>query len=185
MSAMDTSDETPTPADLSLTVPADPDGHYRLERATEADAASIVALHDAAGAWLLERGIRQWPPGWYTERMVIAALRARHELYLVWRVDALVGAFSLQWDDAEMWGEQPPDAGYVHGLCVARAFAGRGVGEALLDWAGQRVRACGRSLLRLDCMAANPRLRAWYEAQGFIYQGEAEGGWAALYQRPA
>ena len=84
-----------------------------------------------------------------------------------------------------MWDEQPPDAGYLHGLCVRRAGAEVGLGAALLDWAGRRVAAAGRRWLRLDCMAANPRLRAWYEGLGFSYRGEAEEGWAALYERPA
>ncbi|HEX8732761.1 MAG TPA: GNAT family N-acetyltransferase [Ktedonobacterales bacterium] len=170
---------------VTLPVPGQPAGGYTLTRATERDALAVVALHDDAARWLQTRGIDQWREGEYTSESMQVAICAGHEVYLAWRADRPAGAFSLQWDDAEMWGEQPPDAGYVHGLCVRRACAGVGLGAALLDWAGRRVAAEGRALLRLDCMAANPRLRAWYEAQGFIYQGEAEEGWAALYQRPA
>ena len=157
----------------------------RLTRATEADAATLVALYDEAGGWLLARGLRQWPPGWYTAEMALASIRAGHEVYLARRDSEPVGKLTLQWDDVEMWGEQPPDAGYVHGLCVSRAVAGLGLGAALLDWAGARIAACGRQWLRLDCMAANPALRAYYERLGFVYRGEAEEGWAALYERRA
>jgi protein-tyrosine phosphatase len=157
-----------------------------ITRATEVDVAALVALYDEASAWLMARGSRQWPPGWWTPAVVVKELRAGHEMYLARREDGEpVGKLTLQWDDAAVWGEQPPDAGYVHGLCVSRAIAGRGLGAALLDWAGQRVRASGRGLLRLDCMAANPVLRAWYERLGFTYRGIGDEGWAALYERPA
>ncbi len=172
-------------AALPLTVPGDPAVRYSLTRAIEADAQALVALYDEAATWLMARGLRQWAPGWYTTATVVGALRAGHELYLVWRAGAVVGKFALQWDDAAMWGEQPPDAGYIHGLCVRRAAAGMGLGAALLDWAGQRVAANGRRWLRLDCMAANPALRAYYERLGFIYRGEGEEGWAARYERLA
>ena len=156
-----------------------------ITRATEADVDALVALYDEAAAWLMARGSRQWPPGWWTPKVVAKEMRAGHELYLARRGDAPVGKLTLQWDDTEVWGEQPPDAGYVHGLCVSRAVAGRGLGAALLDWAAQRVRANGRCLLRLDCMAANPALRAYYEGLGFACRGIGDEGWAALYERPA
>ena len=153
---------------------------FSLTRATEADVATIVALYDEAGQWLLARGLRQWQPGWYTTTMALESMRAGHETYLVRRAGEPVGKLTLQWDDPEMWGERPPDAGYVHGLTVSRAVAGLGLGAALLDWAGQRVAARGRRWLRLDCMAANPALRAYYERLGFAYRGAAEDGWSAL-----
>ena len=156
-----------------------------LTRATEVDAATLVALYDEASAWLMARGLRQWPPGWWTQAVVVRELRAGHEMYLARRDGQALGKLTLLWDDPEMWGEQPPDAGYVHGLCIVRAAAGLGLGAALLDGAGQRVRARGRRWLRLDCMAANSRLRAYYERLGFVYRGEGEEGWAALYERPA
>jgi protein-tyrosine phosphatase len=169
--------------DLSLVVPGDPAGRYRLARATEADAATLVALYDEASAWLMARGLRQWPPGMLSVAHERANIQAGHEVYLVWRDAEPAGMLTLQWDDPEMWGEQPSDAGYVHGLCVRRASAGLGVGAALLGWAEQRVAAAERDWLRLDCMARNPALRAYYERLGFTYRGEAEAGWAALYER--
>jgi protein-tyrosine phosphatase len=168
-----------------LTVPSDPTTHYSLMRATEADAETLVALYDEASAWLVTRGLRQWMPNEYTAALAVDDMRAGHEVYLARRAGEPVGKLTLQWDDAEMWGARPPDAGYVHGLCVRRAVAGLGLGAALLDWAGQRVAARGRRWLRLDCMAANPALRGYYERLGFTYRGEAEAGWAALYERTA
>lgn len=170
---------------LRLAVPGDPESRYTVTRATEADVPTLVALYEEAAAWLTARGLRQWVPGTYTAEEMVANMRAGHEMYLVWRADEPVGKLTLQWDDPEMWGEQAPDAGYVHGLCVTRAVARVGLGAALLDWAGAHVAAQGRSWLRLDCMKRNPALRAYYERQGFTFRGESGSGWSALYERPA
>lgn len=42
-----------------------------------------------------------------------------------------------------------------------------------------------RKYIRLDCMAENPGLCAYYEQAGFVYRGETQGkGWqAALYEK--
>ncbi len=170
---------------LSLAPSGDLDGRYTVTRASEAAVPTLVALYEEAAAWLTARGLRQWVPGTYTSDEMVAGMRAGYEMYLIRRADEPVGKLTLQWDDPEMWGEQPPDAGYIHGLCVTRAVAGAGLGEALLDWAGERVAAQGRTWLRLDCMKRNPALRAYYERQGFTFRGEGGGGWSALYERPA
>lgn len=128
---------------------------YRLTRATAADTATLVALNDDASAWLTARGVRQWPAGGYNAETVAHALGAGHELYLALRDGEPVGKFSLQWEDADLWGQRPPDAGYLHGLCVRRGAAG--LGAALLDWAGARVAATGRGWLRLDCVRGHQR----------------------------
>jgi RimJ/RimL family protein N-acetyltransferase len=43
----------------------------------------------------------------------------------------------------------------------------------------------GKKFIRLDCMAENPALCAYYEQAGFTYCGETRGkGWkAALYEK--
>jgi ribosomal protein S18 acetylase RimI-like enzyme len=68
-------------------------------------------------------------------------------------------------------GEQEPDAGYVHRLAVRRAYAGRGMGRALLEWAAAQTAGSGRVWLRLDCMADNRRLCHYYESLGFVQRG--------------
>jgi ribosomal protein S18 acetylase RimI-like enzyme len=80
------------------------------------------------------------------------------------------------------------DALYLHGLRVLRAYAGQGIGRAILRWAEGRVAARGRIYLRLDCMADNAKLRAYYEEARFRYVGEQtdedEPDWrASLYEK--
>ena len=74
-----------------------------------------------------------------------------------------------------------PGAPRDHG----RVVAGRGDGEAILAWAADTARRHGRHALRLDCVAANRRLRAYYEASGFVHRGDvAVGGAPGQRGRP-
>jgi len=118
----------------------------------------------------------------------------RGETYLFVRGQAVVGTLALSWDDPLFWGRRPPDAGYVHRLCIDPATARRGLGVELLSWADITVAERGRDFVRLDSPASNSRLRLYYEALDFRCQGEVDvvvnGGdgapelWrAALYER--
>ena len=64
----------------------------------------------------------------------------------------------------------PGAALYVHRMAVRRSASG--LGAAILGWAATVARQQGRAALRLACVAANGRLRAYYEAAGFVYRGD-------------
>jgi GNAT superfamily N-acetyltransferase len=57
----------------------------------------------------------------------------------------------------------------VHRLVVRRRFKGQGISTALLSWAVEHARACGRGRLRLDCDAQRTKLRELYERFGFRF----------------
>ena len=152
--------------------------------ATPDDLDDVLDLLAEAASWLRARGIEQWPTCFPREQ--IAESIARGETHVVREGATAVATLALQWEDPFFWGERPPDAGYVHRVAVRRAFAGRGLGVQLLDWADQQIAARGRRYLRLDCMAENTGLCAYYEGLGFERRGEvARGAWrASLYERP-
>ena len=141
----------------------------------------VVAVLSEAAAWLRSRGIEQWPHP-YPAEWVAASIK-RGETYLARENGAAAGTITLRWADRAFWGEQPPVAGYVHGLAVRREFAGRG--SELLEWAEGQVREAGRDLLRLDCRTDNVRLRGYYEAQGFEHRGDTtvDDFRTSLYER--
>jgi ribosomal protein S18 acetylase RimI-like enzyme len=154
-----------------------------IERAVAADVDAVAAILTEAADWVAGLDHPQWPSPFPREQVV--QLVERGELYVA-RLDGEVAAtVTLQWSDVPYWGERPPDAGYVHKLAVRRDFAGRGVGHALVAWAEAETLAHGRSYLRLDCLAANPRIRRYYEELGFAGCGEIERGGLrmALYER--
>lgn len=148
----------------------------------------VVELLEQAAAWLYEQGITdQWSrtvdPAW------LAAGIDSGETWLARLDGTVVGTLTLNWSDP-LWTDLGPVdvAGYVHRLTVRRDT--RGLGKALLDWAGEQIRAHGRELLRLDCVTRNTRLNDYYRAAGFTPMGEvvtnrARGGTSthSRYQR--
>lgn len=150
-------------------------------RAELADAEPLLALREAAAAWLAGRGIRQWEPGEVTLRQVRDEVVAG-EWFLVRSGRSVVGALRLLWEDEQVWGRQPPDAAYVHGLVVDRGHAGLGLGRAMLEWAGEQARRAGRRQLRLDCSEGNAALTTYYQRQGFETVGrrDFDGRWYSV-----
>jgi ribosomal protein S18 acetylase RimI-like enzyme len=130
-------------------------------------AASIL---DERARWLWDQGIRQWGET-YPERFLRAAVEAG-ALHLARDGGVPFGTIGLHWTDPVVWGHQPPNAGYIHQLAIATAYAGDGRGQQLLDWAAARIRAAGRTYLRLDCVAVNTKLCAYYRTLGFTHVGD-------------
>lgn len=155
---------------------------FVLSRATPEDADPILAILEDAARWLVARGIEQWHPGDFL-RLPLQRIIARGEVYLARCASDPAGTLSLQWEDVPTWGVMPPDAAYIHGFAVHRAYGGLGLGRALLDWAARQAVEGGKSYLRLDCLASNPALRAYYERAGFSLRGLVDSDQSALYER--
>lgn len=143
--------------------------------AVPGDAPALVALRDSVARALLARGIEQWRPGEKDAAHFVRRMR-EGEVWLAHRGGTLVGAYELWWSDEAAWGPRPADAGYVHRLMTAPGQAPPGTGRALLAHAESRVAAAGRPYVRLDCLAANARLRAYYESCGYAPRGLREPG---------
>lgn len=140
--------------------------------ATPGDVAIVLSVLDEAAAWLASRDIRQWPTA-FDARWVLPDVEAG-ETWIAFSAGSPVATLALGWSDS-LW---PDDgrAGYVHRL--ARRLYAPGVGDALLSWAAERVLRRGRNFIRLDCVAANMGLRAYYERRGFVHRGDAAVGGA-------
>jgi predicted N-acetyltransferase YhbS len=155
-----------------------------IRLATNDDVPLIADMLDEATAYVRTKGSDQWrvpfPQDELRERV------ARSELYLA-EVDGMpAGTFTLLAEDPFFWGEQPPDALYLHKLAVRRAFAGRELGRRIVEWIVAEATARGRGFVRLDCQRDLAGIRAYYERLGFELRGEKTRGpnraWA-LYER--
>jgi GNAT superfamily N-acetyltransferase len=135
--------------------------------AAPGQAGDVLSVLNEAADWLRARGISQWPerfdPSWVDDAI------HRGETWLV-RVDGMLsGTVTLDWSDP-VWSDAGGAAAYVHRLAVRRQAAG--LGAVILAWAADTARQRGCQALRLDCVAFNPRLRAYYEAAGFAHRGD-------------
>lgn len=95
------------------------------------------------------------------------------------------GTITLQWADLVFWGEQQPNAGYVHKLAVRPAYAGQKIGVEMLKWSEFAARRTGKKFLRLNCLAEDRKIRDYYEREGFLHKGDVAGprAKASLYEK--
>ncbi len=147
---------------------------------------TVMAILDEAACWLEQRGIKQWPcphPPHFRRRVGMCIESA--EVYIARTIDKAepVGTIALGWSDP-YWKERPGKAAYVHKMAVGNDFHGRGIGKHMLVWALDQARKAGAEALRLDCLAANYGLRAYYESHGFSWTAEITDRdyTAALYE---
>ncbi len=147
---------------------------------------TVVDIICQAAVWLKAKGIRQWesppPPGLLEllEREI-----TKQQVYLAWLEGAEepIATFRFEWQGGPVWPDEVA-AGYLHSLALRPAYIGRRLGDQIIEWAKARILQCGKRWMRLDCIAANERLRRYYERLGFQFRGCGTiGGYVlALYQ---
>jgi GNAT superfamily N-acetyltransferase len=144
---------------------------FRVARPDQTD--NVLSVLNEAAAWLQERGITQWPARF--ERSWIDEAVCRGETWLV-EVDGTVCAtVTVDWSDP-VWNDTDGSAAYIHRMAVRRQRPG--LGAIILAWVADFARQHGRDTLRLDCVASNGPLRAYYERAGFVYRGDVAVGGA-------
>jgi ribosomal protein S18 acetylase RimI-like enzyme len=138
---------------------------------------AVIALLDARARWLAARGIPQWQsplPQRFVDLLRLHA--AAGDVFLAQLADGTaVGTFRFEWREADLWPDDPEgEAGYLFSLATHLDHGGQNLGGTLLRWAADYLRARSYHYLRLDCLADNAALRAYYPAQGFRALGTVE-----------
>jgi GNAT superfamily N-acetyltransferase len=147
-----------------------------IRQATAADVAIVDQMIREAAAWVDALGVVMWDDG-ELDADAIRADVVDGRYYLAIVDEDVAGAIRFQLEDQLFWPDRPDgEAAFVHRLVARRAFKGRGVARALLEWARGHARAHGRALLRLDCDANRPKLRALYESCGFTLHSYRQVG---------
>jgi GNAT superfamily N-acetyltransferase len=162
-----------------MTVAGETMGALAFRQARLDETEVVLTLLREAAAWLRDRGIDYWqswldPPDTHIRRLERGCRNG--EFFLVECDDEVVGCFRLQWEDRMFWGERNDKAGYVHSVTTRRDLAGTGTGRRVLEAIEHCCVGQGRDFVRLDCGAANHRLRRYYESCGFISVGETTFG---------
>lgn len=164
-----------------------------LHRATPRDHEVIIDLIDAAADWLRTKNTDQWAQPWPSEED--RDHRIRQDLiagktWIAWEGGTPAATITADPAENPIWpAEMRRDpAVYVCRLVVSRAFSGRRLGAALLDWAGLRARqSYGARWIRVDVWTTNTALHAYYKRLGFGFCGFSEAfayyPSAALFQK--
>lgn len=146
----------------------------RVEPATTSDLPAIRAAYADARTIQREQGAILWPE--FPDEAIAEEIEAGR-LLRVMDGGALVGVFSVAYEDAAIWGEhERGEHIYLHRIARAASYPGRGLIAAVLGWARARCRALGRAGLRMDTWASNDALVAFYERQGFRVVGRRRIG---------
>ena len=137
----------------------------RVEPASRDHLAAVRAAYADARAIQRGHGGVLWPE--FSDAAILAEIDAG-ALLRVLEGHTLMGVFSVAYEDPAIWGERERATHiYLHRIARAATYAGRGLMEAVLDWARARCRAMGRAGLRMDTWASNGALIAYYERRGF------------------
>jgi GNAT superfamily N-acetyltransferase len=156
-------------------------GTVQIAVGQPADLDAVLALFDAALAWLVERGITAQ---WGTTPFSAKAEQRGHFLswlqsgtFFVARLGAeLVGTLALSPTApayvASLLPAIDPAGFYLEAFTTARRLQGQGLGHDLLRWAEVYSRVLGKTTLWLDCFAGEPALPRYYRSAGFIPYGD-------------
>jgi GNAT superfamily N-acetyltransferase len=164
-----------------------------LHRATLRDHDVIIDLIEAAAEWLRTKNTDQWAQPWPSEED--RAHRIRQDLtagktWIAWEGGTPAATITADSAENPIWPAETrcDPAVYACRLVVSRAFSGRGLGAALLDWSGLRARQrYGARWVRVDVWTTNIGLHSYYLRQGFRFCGFSEAfryyPSAALFQK--
>lgn len=154
----------------------DPPAGFRAERIGAAHAAAVHAVLVACGAHLARQGFHNWDPPHPLARL--SADVAAREVWAVWMGDGGVAAtFTLGTtpphpDDPPAWRDPGAPALYLSRLAVHPGAQGHGLGAWCMGRVERRARELGCRAVRFDVLAANARLRGFYERLGYEPRGE-------------
>ena len=138
-----------------------------IRMAGVADTAAIRDMLHEAARWVDALGVVMWEANELVDERIASEV-AGGQFVIAEIGGTAAGALRFQTEDRLFWPDiRQEDSAFVHRLVVRRAFKGRGVSTALLQWAADRASALGKRYLRLDCDESRPKLRMLYERFGF------------------
>jgi len=170
----------------------------RIERAraTRKDIKTVLGLIGEASAWLRTKDTDQWAKPWPDRKArnarVLQGLK-RGKTWIVWDGNIAAATVTIAEEaNLKVWSECKCNlldkAVYVHRLITAREYAGLGLGEQLIDWAGLRGHDLKRAeWIRIDVWASNEGLHNFYTKRGFVPCGrctDPDYPSGALFQKP-
>ncbi|KAF9582518.1 hypothetical protein BGW38_000114 [Lunasporangiospora selenospora] len=142
----------------------------------------FIDILERAALWMEANKLNQWIPGSFVAPKTRAHIENTISIgnaYFIIKHDhpshltekhneTIIGTFTLNYTDPfdeMLWKdivEDWTDAVYLHRLVVEREYKGFGLGPKALVFAEEEGLKHGKHYLRLDCMADNKLLKAYY-----------------------
>jgi GNAT superfamily N-acetyltransferase len=169
-----------------------------IAKATAEHLPVVLGLVDEASEWLRTRKTDQWATPWPTrearDKRILTGLH-NEKTWIVWDGDTAAATATIAtrantsvWQNPECTCDLLEKAVYVHRLIIARKYAGTGLGEELINWAGLRGKRRNRAKwVRIDVWTSNQALHAYYAKIGFERCGKCPDSSypsGALFQKP-
>lgn len=156
---------------------------FTVAQAKVEDTENILSLLLETAKWFQENGSTQWNGLLHgVDSHQTADAIQRGDVFICKDQEEVAGMVMLlpnpsEWD-RNLWALKEDftnDAIYLHRLAISRKYAQHQLGEAILNWCQQSIRFEGKAKIRLDCVADNEFLNAYYRRAGYTYVGEEEG----------
>lgn len=147
------------------------------------EAPAIMELYRITADWLKSKGSTQWADllvGIDRHNTAAAIERGEVVLFKQGNDPAAVVILMLAaspWD-LNLWGDNPSNekAVFLHRMCIHRSFGGTGLGAQVIRWVDSGISyPPNKDYIRLDCIANNPILNAFYRDAGYTRVGEKDG----------
>lgn len=138
-----------------------------LRKATEDDLAVVLEILNAGTVNKMRRGDLAWGMSEHDPNL-IRPMVASGKFYIAYAGEIAVGTCAIAWEDTGMWGQQPPEAGYMQRLAIASGQNGQNIGGQMLELLLEEVAKVGRQYLRTAIPSGNAKLRTYYENHGFV-----------------
>ncbi|KAF9109687.1 hypothetical protein BGX27_007338 [Mortierella sp. AM989] len=179
---------------------------FRQARPEELDI--FIDILERAAQWMEANNFNQWIPGSFvapkTRAHIANSISLGNAYFIISPTrsatvsasnptqDNIIGTFTLNYTDPfdeMLWKDivqDWTDAVYLHRLVVEREYKGLGLGPKALMFAEMEGLKHGKHYLRLDCMADNKLLKAYYREKAHFkefddYPGERLFG---RFERP-
>ena len=139
-----------------------------IRQATIADSSDIESIYLKKVKQLAAKGLKQWDE----EEVLFSTLSKMYTIdcfYLVYFNGCLVGGFIVVDYDPTYWlYDKPKQALYIHKVMVLDEAEKKGISNAILDYFKQLGIDKGYPSVKLDVRESKPKLRAFYERNGFV-----------------
>jgi len=146
----------------------------RIVKTTLEDFPEVRKLFEMTKTHQQKAGYKVWEEIDYSDVQKEIANSNQHKIVVA---DAMAGIFSVQYEDAFIWGvRDKQDAIYLHRIVIEQSHQGQRLFENLLAWAKGHAKGKGRRFVRMDTWADNARLIRYYQSFGFERVDEVTTG---------